>query len=107
MSKQEITLQVRFDKEILNDIGFRCSTKILGGELVAIDFDGLKFQEITTSEYKDHICEMQTMILDFIKHLESIRLGLDPTSVSCYETIKLAKAMAVAGTKIGRKMEIF
>ena len=42
---QEVTLQVRFPIDVLNKVKWSASTTILGGELVAIDFDGELFRE--------------------------------------------------------------
>ena len=46
---QEVTLQVRFTIDVLNKVKWSASTTILGGELVAIDFDGELFRE-----YQEH-----------------------------------------------------
>lgn len=44
MNKQQISLQVEFEKDDLQKIKFSAKTKILGGNLAAIDFDGLAFK---------------------------------------------------------------
>lgn len=43
MSKHQISLQVEFEQDDLQKLKFSANTKILGGDLVAIDFDGLAF----------------------------------------------------------------
>lgn len=46
MNKVEMTFQVRFDKEVANKLVLSEDTTILGGELVAIDFQGCRFKNI-------------------------------------------------------------
>lgn len=44
MNKPEMTFQVRFDKETADNLRLDAGTTILGGELVAIDFQGSRFK---------------------------------------------------------------
>lgn len=47
MSKHQISLQVEFEKDDLQKIAFSAKTKVLGGNLVAVDFGGLAFERST------------------------------------------------------------
>lgn len=44
MSKHQVSLQVEFEKDDLQKFVFSAKTKILGGDLVALDFGGLAFE---------------------------------------------------------------
>lgn len=46
MNKPEMTFQVRFDKETADNLRLDAGTTILGGELVAIDFQGSRFKNV-------------------------------------------------------------
>ena len=46
-NKQQISLQIELEQDELKKIEFSASTKVLGGNLVAIDFGGLAFERST------------------------------------------------------------
>lgn len=71
-NKKEISLQVRFDEDEYNELLLNKNTPILGGELIAVDFDGARFKDIYTD-----------------LNLISVEVGLpDPVRIK-YESNKL------------------